>query len=258
MIVLGIDGGSRWCGASAVDGGIGVLAAGTFDVNPEKLKPAKIDVRACVTWLLGCAAISGAERIAVEHSDEWFPWPGATPQALKASAANWNVCDRIVRALDEASPIPVETFHRNTWACRVVPHKSGVSDADVRAALDALLPAESLAAVSILCPPCATATHQRDATGVALGAILAPAPTPPRERAARVAREPGEKRVRGPRAPRPGSSAQRNAGWMAKRKAAAKAAKVARGCRCQRRCMTTCPCYVPRPLRPPAAAIGPK
>ena len=227
--VLGVDAGSRWCGASAIEPAH-VIASGTFDVNPGKARPEDIDVDPTVAWILACAAWSGAERIAVEHSKTWAMWPGMHPAAAMATQANWVVCDRIVRELRRLSPIPVETIHVQTWRSRVLPkgekeeapangsERKARADARVAAAMSALFSPGDAAILSALCPPCATAAHQRDAAGAAIGVLVAPPPKAPPA-------------PRPPRAPGP-RAATRNAGWLARRAASLAAVRAAANCTC--------------------------
>ena len=249
--VLGVDAGSRWCGASAIEPAH-VIASGTFDVNPGKVRPEDIDVDPVVAWILTCAAWSGAERVAIEHSKTWAMWPGMHPAAAMATQANLVVCDRIVRELRRLSPIPVETIHVQTWRSRVLPkgeekeeapvngnERKARADARVAAAMATLFHPPDVALLSALCHPCPTAAHQRDAAGAAIGVLVAPPPKPPA-----VPRRP-------PPVPRP---ATRNAGWLARRSAALSAVRLSAGCTCPpQQHRKPCPLYSrPATYRVPA------
>lgn len=255
MKILGIDTGSRWCALAALVGdegkAISVRAAVTIDINPTGAKPNKIDVGPIGAALLSVAASEGSERIIVEHSETWAPWPGMSHAAMHATQANWALCDRIVRELQRLSPVPVEILHARTWRSRVIPKgekpaepltgraRKESADARVADALASRLDAASVAVLSAIHAPCDTATHQRDAAGVAIGYLLTPPPVA--ARAPRVKRDPS--------APRPGRSASRNAAWLARRSTSRADAKVAKGCTmgCSRRHARACPAF--RPMR---------
>lgn len=261
--LLGVDVGSRWCAASALDPGV-VLASGTLDINPDKTKTSRLGEGPAVAWILLCAAWSGAERIAVEHSEEWAPWPGMSPAAQKVTQANWALCDRIVRALEKAAPIPVEIIHARSWRSRLfraIPKPERApedmparerrerTDALVRAALGTILPASSVALLSALCPPCASAVHQYDAAGVATAALMRG-----REKEEAATARP----ARSPHPPgyRPTRAATRNAAWLARRAASRRTRRVTAGCNCGQQHSRACPLYT-RPARYRAHGAGP-
>lgn len=242
--LLGVDVGSRWCAASAIEPGV-VLASGTLDINPDNAtKPSRLDVSPAVAWLIGCAVMSSADRVVVEHSEDWAPWPGMKPAAAKVTAANWALCDRIVQALQRDSPVPVEIIHARSWRSKLFPalppeerELDEPTDAKVRRALALVFPAASFAILSALCPPCASPVHQYDAAGAAAGAIKRRAdveaqaePKPPRQ-------------VRPPGALPPRRRATRNSAWLARRAAALLAARTSAGCQCGNQHRKGCPLY---------------
>lgn len=266
--VLGVDVGSRWCAASAIEPAL-VLASGTLDINPDKTKTSRLDEGPAVAWIIGCAIMSGAERIAVEHSEEWAPWPGMSPAAQKVTQANWALCDRIVRALERSSPVPVEIVHARSWRARLFKalpkperlaegaparERKERTDAMVRDALAAVFPTDSFATLSALCPPCTSAVHQYDAAGVATAAILRAREGAEKEGAASAPKPPREPR---PPGYRPTRAATRNAAWLARRAARRKARRASVGCACGHQHRKGCPLYSrPERYRPHGTAKG--
>lgn len=261
--LLGVDVGSRWCAASAIEPGL-ALASGTLDINPDNAtKPSRLDVGPAVAWLIGCAIMSGADRFVVEHSEDWAPWPGMKPAAAKVTAANWALCDRIVQALQRDSPIPVEIIHARSWRSKLFralpPEERELderTDAKVRRALALTLPAASFAILSALCPPCTSPVHQYDAAGAAVGAL---------KRTAEAQAEPKPPRlVRPPGALPPRRRATRNAAWLARRAATLLAARASAGCHCGNQHRKGCPLYTRKAdyrvtaMAPRACGCGPR
>lgn len=106
--------------------------------RPDVIDVDADDVTSAVEAMLVCLLTHEADAVVLEIGQFYVP-KTATPQAARAIAVNWNVCDKIADRIEQACkrldpPVPVYRIARRSWSCRLVPGVKNASNAEARAA----------------------------------------------------------------------------------------------------------------------------
>jgi hypothetical protein len=232
--IVAIDLGSARCGVvrGAAEGPPRVDAATVVEPSADASgRP----LPAAVASLL--ALIAGASRVVLEIGPLFIRRGASEAEALRTSQ-NWHACDLLAYVLEErcaamTPPIPVVRVSRQAWARRLVPSRSGVSQADARAAVKAHLDGTGSAPLP--------GDDRIDAAGAYLWSVL-PAHGPAKEPKPKAARTDLPK----DKAERRRVLARERAWRLA---LPAKAARKAAGCACERKHRRGCPMAPPPRLR---------
>jgi hypothetical protein len=178
--IAAYDLGSGWLGVAIVaeEFPLEVLQSISLRVDPE-------DLDVVVAVAVEMAVQAGATRAAIEHSSNLYVPDGASKQKIMAMAEAHKVCGFLQRDLSralEAAGITANTYARQSWAHRVVPHtQGGITTAMANTALEALCAPGSWDRLRD--------QHQRDAAGVACMWLI-DKPTAPKRYRKRVRKRP--------------------------------------------------------------------